>query len=218
MMPHSTHLAAVLAGPGGSRRTSSRAQRTGQAGFALIAALGGLLLMTTIVVALLGLSYTATTYSGDQVERDVETRAADSALEAAVSVLRSPQGAALGQLGDPTGCRLFPDEGVPAAPGSTTTTTVPAPGVTTTTLPTFDVGETRVRVACQPLASDSPLVAPDGTESNEKVRLLGADYGGAARGSVNPASFDWAGALPGLTSAQRSTVSSAASSSSSLVH
>ncbi len=179
-------------------RTPLRARRS-DGGFALISVLGVILVATLIVGALLGLTFTSTKFSGQQIRRDVETRAADSALEAAVNVLRR-EGTGIGQLGQ-ADCRLFPD-------GNDNTPTIRIPGTETTD----------VRVACTPLPSVSPLVAPPDTDSIEQVRLLGTDYGGAARGTLNPALFDWAGALPGLTTAQRDTVSADAANSSSLVH
>ncbi|MFM7067893.1 MAG: hypothetical protein ACKOYM_00385, partial [Actinomycetes bacterium] len=87
-----------------------RARRSSgaQGGFALIVVLVVLLITTILVVSVLGLSFATTTFSGDQVRRDRESRAAESALEPAVGMLarakvdNTDTNFLNGQLGDET--------------------------------------------------------------------------------------------------------------------
>lgn len=64
-----------------------RELRRNQSGFALATTLAILLLTAVLVSALLGLTFATTNFSGEQVVRDSESRAADAAIQSAIGLI-----------------------------------------------------------------------------------------------------------------------------------
>lgn len=89
-----------------ARVLRARRRGTDQSGFALATAIAILGVASLLVTAMLGLSFATATFSGDQVNRDRETHAAESAMEPAIGMLARAQPVGqeqylLGQQGTP---------------------------------------------------------------------------------------------------------------------
>lgn len=162
-----------------------RAGVGGQSGFALLATLVIILTTSVLVMAVLGLSFTSTAFSAQQVARDRATRDADAAMETAVNVLRH-EGKDLGTPA--TGCaELFP--------------------LDADNLPVVQGESGDVVVDCEALTPDVPYIPTDAQLNDQGVFLTGDDYG-SAHGTIDPTSFPWSDALGPADAATASGVAS----------
>ncbi len=166
-------------------RECRRRRAGGQSGFALLATLAIILLTSVVVMAVLGLSFTTTAFSAQQVARDRATRDADAAMETAVNVLRH-EGKDLGTPA--TGCaELFP--------------------LDSDNLPVVQGESGDVVVDCEALTPDVPYIPTDAQLNDQGVFLTGDDYG-SAHGTINPTSFPWSDALGPADAATASGIAS----------
>ena len=150
-------------------------QGRNQSGFALATAIAILLVTSMLVTAVIGLTFATLRYSGDQVVRDRETRAAEAGVEPAIGILaRATPDDARG--GDPTTGFILGQVG---SPSSTTTGTYdacnwqPGTGQDEANRPSLvqtTVDGQRVEVFCTALQANR--FAPVQSSSN-RMRVLG---------------------------------------------
>lgn len=149
-------------------------QRRGATGFALPGTLAVLLFSSVIVASLLGVTFATSRFGEDQMGRDVETRAADAAIQASIGRIARDPSAATGRLVDPAQMSLAEQDRARFCDWE------PGPGETEADRPTMVVeanGET-VEVTCE---ADAPDVYVPEEQVSDRVLVVG-EYEGAPAG------------------------------------
>lgn len=178
-----------------------RGRERDQRGFALLATLVVIVITSVLVLAALSLSFSSTVFSGQQVVRDRETRAADSAIDVGINTLQR-ESTTMGAVTDPaTPCSVAQKD----ANGH----------------PSVEVDGTPVVLTCTPVTADAapvPLHA-----SYERVMVVGDKYHGqVATANADPCAvgascMPWSAALGSQGASAVSSASNYAANGASVV-
>lgn len=150
-----------------SNAVRRRRRSAGEGGFALAGALAAMFLSALLVTALLSLTFATTAFSGSQLNRDDETRAADGAIQATIARLARDETARLGSLADTEYCAWTPSAGQTEADRPTMAS---------------EVNGEQVEVTCEAEAPD--VYVPERVVTD--VSQVVGEYRGAVRPAGSP--------------------------------